>query len=80
MAQVIVRVEDSRINALVEDSAISLVIADAGPQGPQGPQGPSGDISVYVQDLEPTPEAGIIWIQTGLGSGEDFTVWFYEDD
>lgn len=52
-----------------------------GPQGPQGPQGEpgtsgSGSSNTFVQNTAPTPTGSpYLWIQTGVGSGTDFTFW-----
>lgn len=52
-----------------------------GPQGPQGLQGPAGDTGVYVSPLAPPAgTSDYLWVQTGLGDGTGFTLWFEDRD
>lgn len=44
--------------------------------------GGGGDGAVYVQTTQPrtSPTSPYLWIETGLGDGDDFTVWFNDPE
>lgn len=62
----------------VTDDVIVIENLGVGPQGPPGPSG-SGVQEVFVGATAPTDLSyPLIWIETGLGTGSDFSIWFNE--
>lgn len=48
----------------------------SGPAGPAGATGPAGVQNLFIgPDAPLTPPASYLWIETGLGLGEDMTFW-----
>jgi hypothetical protein len=65
----------------VVSSPVTPVTVTVGLVGLPGPPGESGagtpgDKPVFIQPTQPTEPGGYLWLQTGLGGGNGFTLWF----
>lgn len=68
------KVTSSDGQTVVVPSPIAPTVITAATQGPPGPS------NLFIQASQPVVDAGVafLWIQTGLGDGQDASVW-YED-
>lgn len=75
----VVQITEQKTTVTSSDGQTVVVPATVAPTvitaASQGPPGPS---NLFIQASEPIVDAGVsfLWIQTGLGDGQDFGVWF----
>jgi hypothetical protein len=70
--------ENNVVTEIDEENICVVSVGIQGPTGGSGGGGGGGVQQVFVQDTEPVVDAGTVflWVQTGLGDGTDFTMYF----
>ena len=71
----------STIQVLQQSPVLQVVQQTSAVQVVQGAQGPAGPSTLFIGPDAPTPPGlPYLWIQTGLGDGSDFTIWFEDGE